>query len=330
MKKMKLVIMMITFAVPAVLTAQKKEAADAEKADRPIGDTQAAHGNPEEGRFQPSPGKTIEQTLKEAKEEYNARVAARRAELPALKKQLAEEKKIGKREDIVDSLGRTEDAQAIEPVNEVLQNESEGAHVRELAAESLYKLYRPGLVSGKSLDVKDREKILNSMKTLYSKQDGEFKCVLADKLYKMGEKNFVRPGILECLKAGRWANLNTFYYVRKVDGVMIRTSIPGESNPIKVDEDSHEILKEAYWVGYPEEIRVKAAEMLVKLDDKNTALKAVTDLIDNGKTYEYRARALHLIPKIGTAEAKTVLENALKKPELKESAEGVLKWEWGK
>ena len=60
----------------------------------------------EEGHFQPSKGKSIAQTLQESKKEHNANVSEMRAQLPRLKKQLAEEKKVSKREAIINSLGR--------------------------------------------------------------------------------------------------------------------------------------------------------------------------------------------------------------------------------
>lgn len=290
----------------------------------------AGYGVCEEGRFQPAKGKTIEQTLKEAKAEHNARVSEMRAKLPLLKEQLAEEKRVGKREDIVDSLGRTEDAQSINLLVKVLRNPNENLRVRQVSAESLYKLYRPGLASGKSLDTSDKQSILIPMKEVYSKAQGELKCSLASHLYQMGEKKLVSSGILECLKAGRWGNLNAFIYGRKADGVMIQTSIPGESNPRKIDEDAHEMLKEASGTGYPEEIRVKAADMLVKLGDKDAAFNAAKDVINNGKIYEWRARALELMCKIGTPEAKSVLDHALTVNELKPIAEDILKWSWGK
>lgn len=284
----------------------------------------------EQGQFHPAKGKTIEQTLKEAKAEHNTRVAARRAELPLLKKKLQDEKKPSRREEIVSSLGETEDGQAITPLIEVLQNQNEPLRVRQVTVEALYKLYRPGLASGKSLNASDKQKILTPMKEAYSKEQGELKCSLASNLYQMGEKKAVRAGIMECLKAGRWASLHAFYYGRISDGVMIQTSIPGESNPIKVDEDAHELLKEASGVGYPEEIRVKAADMLVKLGDKDAALKAGKDVVENGKVFEWRVRALELMCKIGTPEAKGVLDNALSVKELKTVTEDILKWSWGK
>ena len=284
----------------------------------------------EESRFKPAKGKTIAQSLNESKQEHNLRVSAMRAELPILKKQLAEEKNVAKRGDIVDSLGSTEDAQAIDPLKDVLQNEKEDLRVRELSAESLFNLYCPGLASGKKMDVKNRQKVLNAVKTVYLKQSGEFKCALADKLYKMGEKELVKSDIKVCLKNNRWQNLNTFYYNRKIDGAMIFRLLPGEAYSTKVDEDAREIIREAAGVGYPDEIRYRAIEMLVKLGDNEVALKVSKELVENGEVYEYRAKTLHLMPKIGTTEAKAVLESALKNPELKESAEGILKWEWHK
>src|ERR1035437_7393069 len=113
------------------------------------------------------------------------------------------------------------------------------------------------------------------MKAAYLGQTGELKCVIAYNLYLMGEKKFVRPGVLECLKNGYSQQLNSFIYGRKVDGVMIQVSIMGENNPHKIDEDAHETLRIASGSGYPEEIRVGAAEMLIKLGDKEAALKVV-------------------------------------------------------
>lgn len=284
----------------------------------------------EESSLQPTKDKATERILREAKAEHNAGVAARRAGLPLLKKRLQDEKKTERREDIVRSLGGTEDAQAIDPLLEVLKNANESLRVRQVSAESLYKLYRPGLASDKKLNASDKQKILTPMKELYSKEQGKLKCSLASNLYQMGEKKTVRLGILECLKAGKWDTLNTFIYRRKADGVMIQESLPGENEAPKFDEDAHEILKETSGVGYPEEIRVKAAGMLVKLGDKDMAFKAAKDIFENGKINEYRYDALHLMPKIGNAEAKALLENTLKNPKFKDSAERILKWEWGK
>jgi len=288
----------------------------------------AGYGVCGEGHFQPSNGKTMEQTLREGKAEHNAKVSEMRAKLPLLKKQLAEEKRSVKREDIVDSLGRTEDAQAVAPLLEVLQNPNESLRVRQVSVEALYRLYRPGLASSKSLSISDKQKILAPMKAVYSREQGELKCSLASQLYQMGEKKSVRSGIMECLKAGRWESLHAFYYGRVVDGVMINTALPGEDNSSKVDEAAHELLVEASKAGYPEEIRVKAADMLIKLGDKDAALKAVKDVAKNGKTYQYRA--LHLMPKIGNEEAKASLEEARNDPKLKASVESILRWEWGK
>lgn len=288
------------------------------------------YGRCEDGHFQPAKGKTIEQTLKEAKEEHSARAAARRAELPLLKRKLLEEKIPGRRESIVSSLGDTEDAQAVDPLTEVLQNGKEDLNVRRLSVQALYTLYRPSLSSGKSLDIKDRQKISTAMKTTYEKEAGVLKCSIASHLYQMGEKKLVKEGILECLKKGRWQQLNSFVYNRKIDGVMIFGLLPGEDYPIKVDADAHEILNEASGLGYPEEIRVKAAGMLVRLGDKDAALKAGKDVVENGKVLEWRVRALELMCKIGTPEAKSVLDNAVTVKELKPVAEDILKWSWGK
>ncbi|NLO90646.1 MAG: hypothetical protein GX410_01460 [Elusimicrobia bacterium] len=288
------------------------------------------YANCEPKHFQPAKGKTLEGTLLEAKKRHRDMVTDLQEELPSLVKQLREQKTLGKRQIIVESLGKSEDARAISPLCDVLQNEEENAQLRMASAESLNDLYRPGLATGKELLMEYRKKIVDALLDTYSRERGPLKCVLGSQLYSAGKKEVVKAGLLKCLKDGDWQRLNAFIYLKKVDGVMIKVALPGEDLSPQVDPDASEILKESSGPGYPEQVRVRAIEMLLEIGDKASAFANARDIVENGENDECRYRALHMMPRIGTAEAKIFLEDMRYNKKFKDSAARILKWVWNK